>query len=314
MPDHRVPVAMNLSALALLLVAGGCSTSAPAPDVYRRAWRPDDIQPQGMRLVLTEGDLDIENLYPSTLLAKIAIGGGGSRSCSAVLIDPRLALTAAHCVCGIPKPRARIDKPRTYPPATDRTVMDRLTCAASATVAAFVYNQQTREEPKRLERAGKVRPHPEFRIVLDPQGNVLENEADLAVVVLDEAFNTGEVPPVPLARGAVSLKDLVTLVGFGYDSINGRRGERQYGKNTVAAQEARGKSFLVGQEGSHTLGGDSGGPCLRDGMLVGIATTSSSSPPVAFSEFTSTYFYRDWLNSEIAGVRKVRPATVSDAP
>lgn len=307
------PAVMILSALALLLVAGGCTTSAPTPDVYRRVWRPSDIQPQGMRLVLTEGELDVENLYPSTLLVKVALDGGGSRSCSAALIDSRLALTAAHCVCGIPKPLAAVDKPRTNSPASGRTVMDRLTCAASATVTAFVYHQQTRADPRRQERAGKVRPHPEFRIVLDPQGNVLENEADLAVIVLAEVFNTGEVPPIPLAKSAVSLRDIVTLVGFGYDNINGRRGERQYGKNTVAALEARGKSFLVGQKGSHTLGGDSGGPCLHDGMLVGIATTSSSSP-VAFSEFTSTHFYRDWLNSELASVRKVRPAAASDAP
>jgi hypothetical protein len=266
-----------------------------------------------MRLVLTEGESDTQNLYPSALLLKVALDGGGSRSCSAVLIDSRLALTAAHCVCGIPKPLAHVDKPRTNLPTSGRTIVDRLTCAASATVTAFIYNQQTRAEPERQERAGKVRPHPEFRIVLDPQGNVLENEADLAVIALDEVFNIGEVPPPPLSKSAVSLRDIVTLVGFGYNSINGRRGERLYGMNTVAALEARGKSFLVGQKGSHTLGGDSGGPCMRDGVLVGIATTSSTQP-AAFSEFTSTYFYRDWLNSEIASVRKVRPATTSDAP
>jgi hypothetical protein len=37
-------------------------------------------------------------------------------------------------------------------------------------------------------------------------------------------------------------------------------------------------------------------------------------PPVEFSEFTSTHFYRDWLKAEIANAEKIRPATTSGAP
>jgi Trypsin len=315
MAHYRTPAIMLLSVLAPLLVASGCSTSAPMAAAYRREWIPAGVRTQAMRLVLTESELDVENLYPSTLLITITLDGGKSRLCSGVLIDSHLALTAAHCVCGIPKSSARTEqgKPRPSPPTSGKVIMDHLSCADSATVTAVVYKQQKVADSTREAHTGKVRPHHAFRIVLDPQGNVLENEADLAVIVLGEPFNSQEVTPVQLAKSATNLNDAVILAGFGPHRTNSRGEERRSGKSAVAAMEVSGRSFLVGEKGSHTLGGDSGGPCFHDGLLVGIATTSST-PPVAFSEFTSTYFHRDWLNEEIANARKTSSATSPGAP
>ena len=302
--------------LTLVLMSGGCSSQSPALGTYRREWRTGDIQLSDMHLVLTESELDVENRYPSTVLVRVALERGSSRTCSGVLINPRLALTAAHCVCGIPRPgkQAGQDKTRPETPARGGTVMDSSTCTASATVMTVVYKQASRTDSDHRGRTGKVRAHRDFKIVLDEQGQVQVNEADLALITLDEPFSEQEVPPAALAEQAVKLREQVTLVGFGNDNrTQGYSGERRSGKNTVAALEVVGKTFLVGQKGAHTLGGDSGGHCFRDGMLVGIATTSST-PPVEYSEFTSTHFYRDWLQAEIVKARKLRPTTTSGAP
>lgn len=188
MPQQRSPAVRNSLWGMLLFIASGCSTSASVSNASPREWTTSEAPPQNMRLVLTKSALDAKNRYPSTVLVQIKLEGGGRRTCSGVLIDARLALTAAH-----------------------------------------------------------------------------------------------------------------------------HSGERRSGKNTVAALESKGKSFLVGQKGSHTLGGDSGGPCFRDGLLVGIATTTSS-PPVELSEYTSTYFYRDWLSTEIKRARRAGSSIDSGSP
>ena len=57
------------------------------------------------------------------------------------------------------------------------------------------------------------------------------------------------------------------------------------------------------------MAGDSGGPCLRERgkslELVGIAKTYyGGDRSVEFSEYTSVYFYREWLRQEIASAAK----------
>lgn len=66
---------------------------------------------------------------------------------------------------------------------------------------------------------------------------------------------------------------------------------------------------LVRQEAPYSLGGDSGGPCLRESNgameLVGIAKTHyGGGALVEFSEYTSTLFYRTWLLQAIADVER----------
>jgi hypothetical protein len=81
----------------------------------------------------------------------------------------------------------------------------------------------------------------------------------------------------------------------------------------IAQPVMPGGSIVVREPGSYMLEGDSGGPCFResDGALVGIAMTTSQ-PPLEFSEFTSTYYYRAWLKAEME--RAKSPATRPAAP
>lgn len=290
---HRVSTVLALASLSLL---GGES-----------CWGgTDPALHGGRRLTVTESQLDTENRYPFAVMIKAPLRSGGTRMCSGVLIHSRLALTAAHCVCGIRRSAA--------PSEGTRLIIDGSTCAESVTVTTVVYHPSRTTDSDHRGHDGKVRPHKDFRIVLDAQGNVLENSADLAVIHLEESLKQKEFQPVSVATDKVWLNDSVVLVGYGYDKrTHGYSGDRRSGNNQVTAVETSGKTFLVGRKGSHTLGGDSGGPCLREGMLVGIATTSSE-PPVEFSEFTSTHFYKQWLDEEIAQARKKTASVGTQAP
>jgi hypothetical protein len=67
--------------------------------------------------------------------------------------------------------------------------------------------------------------------------------------------------------------------------------------------------LLIRADASYSLAGDSGGPCLRErgGVmeLVGIAKTHYGSQElVQFSEYTSTYFYLEWLRRQIASAER----------
>lgn len=107
-------------------------------------------------------------------------------------------------------------------------------------------------------------------------------------------------------------------------------GTRRFGFNDIASISESGATFLVGkpiqiqrpykpkeallvrEEGSYSLKGDSGGPCLRerDGVmeLVGIAKTRYGGHAlVQFSEYTSISFYLEWLRREIAVAERKNP-------
>jgi hypothetical protein len=137
-----------------------------------------------------------------------------------------------------------------------------------------------------------------------------------------------------MANSEVQLREAIVMVGYGYDQrVGGFQGERRSGKNEVATFTMGGATFIVGkplevaqpvrpggsivvrEAGSYMLEGDSGGPCFRqsDGALVGIAMTTSQ-PPLEFSEFTSTYSYRDWLRAELERAKRHGSPARPNAP
>jgi hypothetical protein len=150
----------------------------------------------------------------------------------------------------------------------------------------------------------------------------VSSNADLAVIALREPPQG--VKPIHLATNAIRYTQPVILVGYGSDMPEvGMEGTRRFGFNEVASIAEDGATFLVGrpiqiqrpykpkerllvrEEGSYSLKGDSGGPCLRErnGVteLVGIAKTRYGGHElVQFSEYTSTVFYLEWLRREIA--------------
>ncbi|MBN1204395.1 MAG: trypsin-like serine protease [Myxococcaceae bacterium] len=292
---------------------------------------------------MSESVLDAGNRYRSTVkITTLFEGskGAGFRTCSGVVIHPRLVLTAGHCVC------------LRHPSATSKErgsfVVDASRCVKTANITILLYRPLSEKERALLtseldwpsearSSTGQVRPHPglEIHYLNETDNRELSSNADLAVIRLDEPLD-GRIPPVSFAREEVSIAEPVTIVGYGLARPTERssRGARRVGTNEIASLEetggktfriakpllipatfAQGESLLMREMASYALSGDSGGPCFRERdeslELVGIAKTSHS-VPVEYTEYTSTHFYRDWIRGELERARKAGSSQPTD--
>ncbi|WP_224244743.1 trypsin-like serine protease [Hyalangium gracile] len=325
--------------LTVLLASGGCAISASTehPDLE---YVPAELQLGSASPVVSEGWIDSLNRYLSTVLVTTTFlvpkKGTQVKTCSGVIIHPRVVLTAGHCVCAVRQP--------VPPEASDTTLTDKSTCAKTAQVTLLRYepsDSPAQDVPRSGSSgppaanlgpySGKVQAHEDLHIVYKDidtgtgwETNTEYSHADLAVIVLEEALR-GPARPIKLADEPVHLKDRIVLVGYGAGILGNALGApvRRYGENTVVSIKADGSTFHVGrgleiepsylgekpsvvrQRGSYAAAGDSGGPCFRERKgaleLVGIAR-STHGPPLVLSVYTSTHAYLGWLRQKIAGV------------
>lgn len=292
--------------------------------------------------IVSESVLDASNRYVSTVRVTANFDnkhGVAFKTCSGVITSARLVLTAGHCVCP--------SHPATAPEDAGTFVIDASKCAKTATVMTVRYRPLTEDERSSLpedvrwpadviRHTGRVRPHPDLKIryAHELDSRELSSNADLAVIVLDEPL-AGELRAIPLSRTRVRVSEPVISVGYGVtrpDATDG--GARRIGTNEIASlEEIAGKTFrvakpllippsfsqgeplLMRETASYVLAGDSGGPCLRENgdtlELVGIAKTSYRAP-VEFSEYTSTYFYREWIREQLELAQKAVPLKPAD--
>jgi V8-like Glu-specific endopeptidase len=286
-------------AVAAVLVASGCASTPPSASLLLEG---KATQAQGDRLfVLNSQGVDVTNRFLSTVIVTTDAPEG---MCSGVLINPRLILTAGHCVC---PPQAI-----TGPAGERGSVIDSTMCAGRAYATITVYKpskikKQYTMEPKILE--GVVRPHGDLKVILDEDHNVVSSKADLALIRLDEPVVGVEF--ARLARREVRNEEPLVMVGYGYnrtEAEGGIQGFRHYGTNTVTQVTSPEEAlFLMERQGAHSYAGDSGGPCFRvngkELLLVGISAKGTGK----VSKFTNTYRFRAWLSDEIrlAGRRKM---------
>jgi hypothetical protein len=256
---------------------------------------------------LASGTMDVGNRYVSTLMLT-ADARTRAASCSGILLNQRVALTAASCVClqwedvtnGIPKKRL-FD-------ASDCAERTFLKTVRYGAVGDWEYKEHTTVKSFQTLK-GKVRVHPEFKLELDAQGAALTSHADLAVIVLDSPLKE-RLPSVPLSESEVQENETLVMAGYASDvRFGGFPGIRYFRQNKVTqvpgVMDGR---ILYEQQAPFLYNGYTGGPCFREEKnhqwLAGIASVGSDQE----LSFTSTYFFRDWLRAEL------QRAATADSP
>jgi hypothetical protein len=263
--------------------------------------------PTQVRLMELAGRVDVTNRYLSGVHVTVELGQDRRGVCSGAIISPRLVVTAGHCVCR----RRQV----TSEPGGARDIIDNSSCVRTATVQTILYEPAVlmvdKEVPARREYfEGEVRPHPELRILLDEQGQVASSHADLAVILLEEPLSE-EFRPLPLADRDVDLNETLIITGSGHDELSRRYdGERRFSRNRVMeVLPSGGGRMRIEQPGGHHYKGDSGGPCLREGLGGAVLVGVSSRNLGEGEAITSTYEYRDWLLGELERAEESKSST-----
>jgi len=271
---------------AWLSMTGACAT----PEAVDFDGAAKELPP-GTEFTVSGGRADLENRYRTVVLISSERG-----LCSGVLVAPKLALTAAHCLC--------------LPVATEPSpgFVDSASCAKDVTVAAHLYKAGTLpdspiESNARLYQ-GVASAYPGFKAELRKEG-VASFEGDLAVVLLAQPVQGVRIDS-QLPKAEVAIDESLTMVGYGDTQHRGAdSGHRRFGRNVVTnIQLAAGGNgaFAFRALGAHTHEGDSGGPCFRESRsgrwLVGINMGSANSGTISL--FTSTFHYRAWIADQIS--------------
>ena len=244
----------------------------------------------GPTVALMGGTVDRSGAYRAVVI----IFDGSGAYCSATKIAPRRFLTAGHCVVdrgngdllptfrrgatlqisNAPVPRAARDVIRVYvqqtqlPPAFKQG-LQRCVAYKQVQIADFSRRLVGAELQRRIE---SLQTNPHFTT----------KYPDAAVITLQT--ETGEIPQAQLDLNPLRKGDTVTLVGYGCDDLARKEtdtlqnpyGVRRFGtSDVIRVDPVNFYSFgrAMRPDAPSLCPGDSGGPVLRNGSVVGIHGT-----------------------------------------
>lgn len=323
---QRLRHAFSLVACLLLLGCGNCSSKNPSRIAghaqaagtpatkggqgNRSYWPiqaagralspPEDFGPAPTEFLAAAGRKDSLNQYSSTVMVTTRDPFYGAE-CSGVLLGPRIALTAANCVCGRQPHALTLDSGTAF--------LDNSACAKRVYVMTVSHERGHDEfftATKTHSYEGTVHPHPGFKIVLDKKSVLVSSHADLAIIELDTPVEQ-QFMAAQLHEAEVAANDNLTMVGFGYGQEFGQIPGERYIREDKVTQVLESGRVLYEQQGAYVYNGFNGGPCFREDAhgrrLAGIASIGSSQALV----FTSISFYREWLRSELSRLGQADP-------
>lgn len=240
-------------------------------------------------LALINGQFDDEDRYG----AVVALWNEGERRCSATKIGPYTFLSAAHCVVDV----ARGDLSSPFQPGDTLQISARSESRPSDTQAVVVANtelppafteglqrlydyQQSLIEAYRARYSGEDLARRIRRVQADSR--ITDRFPDVALV--NVVTPTPAIPRLPVSLASLPSEAEVILVGYGCERVSDwrrsdwhdRPARRLWGHSQVIRVDAV-NFYTFGSErraGSATLcPGDSGGPVLFDGRVVGVHGT-----------------------------------------
>lgn len=244
--------------------------------------------PADVSFALIGGEADNENLYAAVVL----LYAGPQALCTATKIDTHRFLTSAHCVVdaknaklkkafeaggriavshtGVPRSSSdftQLEVQDTLLPPTYLKALSRL-AAYKAERIAVLRDTLSEEQLKLREHAFQIGHHFSARF------------PDLAIIQV--STSTDHIAILPLDLDPVQRNDSVLLVGFGcehsskYNRSSSGYGRRTWGKTEVIrADKVNFYTYARLMRADHPslCPGDSGGPVLRNGRVVGVNGT-----------------------------------------
>lgn len=266
---------VGLLSTALLGGCGGVDEQAylPKPDA---CYNSVSVASLPGAYGILNGTPDTSCKYRSVLFVHLRTNGGEPSQCTATLIAPNIALSAAHCFVDTPV-------------VTTSTIM---LGANNVNVGVT-----------------KMVPHPDYV----PESDTGTGRSDLAILFLEKTIN---LPIVKLSSSIPTVGRRVVNVGYGLDGQgddNGSAGARLVGNQLIQSGYGTGRNSadypdaivtVAETNNQQSCPGDSGGPLFFADQLVGVlsggdySSSSNSCRSSINSAFTPVAPYLGWIKQK----------------